>query len=1103
FLGTLISIMIISGSIMIGDSVKYSLEKMVYDQLGKSRYLVHLNNGLLSKEFISNLQNQQIADCFPIFILTGSGINQNQNIHLQNLQIIGIDDNFFQLRLNDYKNIALQNNEVFINQKTAAKLGVASGDELLLVLKAPQGFSLELPFQNTQNDQYALNVKVKGILDEKNLGNFSLKSSQIEPVNLFIGKKYLLEQLNLSSAGSHLIIAQTDTEESGRTQIKTEKAREKEKSRGNREIIFSRLERSINQSIELKDFGFKIRSLKSIPGTEIITDAVFFSVLQEEEISDILADAKPVISYFVNEITHQQKSTPYSFISASESFLIDNQMNEQEIIISQWLADDLEAQINDSLKIRYFILEKNQLVEKEINLQVSGILNFSEQGIDSQLMPGFPGFDGKPSCSHWDPGIPIDLKKIRPKDEEFWQHQGGTPKAIISYQLAERIFSNRFGSATAMRTTQNWSAKELIKKLLESEYFKKQIRITSIKDQLLRTSNPTVDFGQLFLGLSFFILVAGFILVILLFYLKMDYYQKQLGTLSTLGYNRWQIGKIILLEIACIILIASLAGVICGMIFTKLILMLLKSTWIDVIGTSYLFFNFNILSVLISLIVSWVILISLILFLIYKILKKPLFQLQQGFLRAKKVKNKNYSWLYALISWSLVVFLLFLSFFYIKNQNTMLFFGAGWLLLIGGIFYSDWFFFYFTHQIKYKRVSRLSLVTKNIYKHRIRSLAIIAILAFSIFTVIAVGINKKEHKKEQQNYHSGTGGYQYILETTQPVLLAEIPVNHQDFQINPIRIKKGDNASCLNLNQVENFQLMGIQKESFKPQQRFSFAKVQRSGLYPWQAIQKESENQIIPAIADQTVITWSFGKKVGDYLEMVDEHGQFIKLKLIAALNNSIFQGNILISEENLLKHFPSQASYQWLLVEISHNKPDQILEQLKRTFRVKGLTIYSTTAYLNNFLRVENTYLTIFLALGSLGILLGIFGLAVVVIRNIEERKTEIALYYTLGYSRQKIIQNFWLENILLFCSGFLIGLFSAVIAVIPTLVQQFDQIPWLMLLLLILSFIFTGILLIRLMITKFLKPNYYLFLRQEYKNINLVNLRKIKSVVICDFS
>ena len=74
---------------------------------------------------------------------------------------------------------------------------------------------------------------------------------------------------------------------------------------------------------------------------------------------------------------------------------------------------------------------------------------------DLRHMALFPGLADAGSCSDWETGIPIDLDKIRDKDEKYWDDFNGTPKALISIQSGLNLWQNKYGSYTSIRFSKN------------------------------------------------------------------------------------------------------------------------------------------------------------------------------------------------------------------------------------------------------------------------------------------------------------------------------------------------------------------------------------------------------------------------------------------------------------------------------------------------------------------------------------------------------------------------------------------------------------------------------------------------------------------------
>ena len=108
-------------------------------------------------------------------------------------------------------------------------------------------------------------------------------------------------------------------------------------------------------------------------------------------------------------------------------------------------------------------------------------------------------------------------------------------------------------------------------------------------------------------------------------------------------------------------------------------------------------------------------------------------------------------------------------------------------------------------------------------------------------------------------------------------------------------------------------------------------------------------------------------------------------------------------------------------------------------------GLAARSTRGRLNELFVVQNTYLSTFQTLGGLGLLLGTIGLAAVLLRNIWERRSELALMQALGFTRGALIWLVLSENAVLVAAGLAAGLLSAGLAIAPHAASRAELIPW----------------------------------------------------------
>jgi ABC-type antimicrobial peptide transport system permease subunit len=91
-------------------------------------------------------------------------------------------------------------------------------------------------------------------------------------------------------------------------------------------------------------------------------------------------------------------------------------------------------------------------------------------------------------------------------------------------------------------------------------------------------------------------------------------------------------------------------------------------------------------------------------------------------------------------------------------------------------------------------------------------------------------------------------------------------------------------------------------------------------------------------------------------------------------------------------------------------------------------------TIQRLRDFYAVESTYLAMFLVLGGLGLILGAAGVGIVVLRNVFERRAEVALFHALGYEKRIVWRLLFAEHGLLVLGGMALGTVAAASAILP---------------------------------------------------------------------
>jgi hypothetical protein len=250
----------------------------------------------------------------------------------------------------------------------------------------------------------------------------------------------------------------------------------------------------------------------------------------------------------------------------------------------------------------------------------------------------------------------------------------------------------------------------------------------------------------------------------------------------------------------------------------------------------------------------------------------------------------------------------------------------------------------------------------------------------------------------------------------------------------------------VNLYVPENPRILGA-TQSFIDAGRFAFQASSASNDAergnPWLLLNKDLGTDTVPVIADANSMTYVLHKQLGDNL-VIRPGGRPVKLRFVAALLDSILQGELLMSDANFLRLFPDREGYQFLLIDA----PAPIARETMTTIRRRGSEIgadaVSATERLAAFHTVENTYLSTFQTLGGLGLLIGTVGLAAVLLRNVLERRRELALLGAVGYRRDHVFTMIAAENALLLGCGLLIGAVSALVAIAPAVAERGGRVP-----------------------------------------------------------
>ncbi|MCP4708127.1 MAG: FtsX-like permease family protein [Planctomycetes bacterium] len=1062
-LGVAVCSSILTGAFLVGDSVNYSLNRQALARLGNIHLALAGGDRFFREELADKLSDELQVTVAPVLQLKGLIINSETGARENQVQVLGVDDRFWELGGGEI--FALGDNEVMLNKPLADRLRAEVGDEIRLRVAKPELLSRDAPLSLDQDLSVERRLTVKRVVTESEFGRFGLEANQVMPMNAWVRRGRLAELVALGNQVNMLLVGGS---ESG-------------------EITAASVEAALHAGWELADASLELRELTEQNVLEMRSSRIFLEEPIAEAAFTTEGTAQGSLTYFVNEIRTGDKATPYSIVAALGTFpngvnIVPPEMADDEIIINDWLADDLGVQAGDSIDLEYFVFGPMRRLEEQTSsfrirqvIPLEGAAPTEEAAAikraaaDAELMPDYPGLADVDNCRDWQPGIDIDVTQIRDKDEEYWDLYRGTPKAFITLDAGQALWANRFGNLTAVRYPLTDSIKTEVEQAIKTNLDPASVGLffQPVRQRALLATSQAQDLKGIFIGLSFFIIVAALALIGLLFVFGVEQRRGEVGMLLSMGFKQKQIRRLFLMEGVILAALGSVLGIAGGIIYTKLMIFQLSSVWQGAIAGAEINYHARAITFITGAGTGIVVAVPAMWITLRRLGQQSVKSLLEDVNNwsmlsgpASKKKGKI-SFVVALIC--LIASLLMLVLFDTQNDQQAMgvFFGAGFLLLTASLAFS--------HSILSKAVSGTENLLKsmgnfairNASRRRGRSLAVIALLACGSFLVFSVGAFKKDPLANVDQRNSGSGGFTLVGESTLPVLydlntqegreeLGLISQDLADLQVVQMRLHEGDDASCLNLNRPQTPRLLGVQPEELARRDAFAFARTvdPEFSKNPWLLLNQPQPDGAIPAITDDNTIKWALDKQLGDTLSYTDERGRAFDVRLVGALKGSILQGSLVISEEALMRHYPLEQGYRVFFMDVPADQADDVVQQFSRlagTNRDIGMQITTTADRLVNYYQMESTYLSMFQLLGGLGMIFGIAGLAIVVLRNVMERRSELAMLRAIGFSKPSLMQLLLMEHWWLVVLGLGSGVFSAIVAVMPAIRSAGNDIPF----------------------------------------------------------
>ncbi|MFQ5718001.1 MAG: FtsX-like permease family protein [Acidobacteriota bacterium] len=1055
---------VLTGALLVGDSVRGSLADLTRERLGR------IDEVLVGPRFFrEHLADELTAPpdrvcetVVPAIFMTGSAVHGTTGARTSGVSVRGVDGRF--LDLLDWPDGGVPDlataegasfPPVVVNESLARDLDAHPGDPILLSFPRASDVPRDtvLGEKDPASVVKRLRLTVVGVVSDRGGGRFGLAANQVAPRNAFVPLSRLQRTLDLAGRANVLLAACAEaspTEE---------------------------LDRSVGAVLSLADLGLSVTDAGDrldLQSRRLVLAPSTVKVIDEVAAAEGLP-VRHVVTYLANRIEVGRRAVPYSTVSGLDlgpappfetlrpiAGHLDGGLGDREIVLNEWAATDLSASPGDEVRLTYFAVGPHEeLRTASASFTLRAVVAMEGLGADAGLTPDYPGIQDAGDMAGWNPPFPVDLSQVRPEDEAYWDRWRAVPKAFVSLATGSALWGTRHGAVTSVRVAASTAAarngflEDVRTRLLSAAH---PFRFQPVKTAGLSAASGATDFSMLFVSFSFFLILAAAMLVTLLFGLGVEQRAREIGLRRAIGTPMARVRNQLLGEGLLLAVVGGGLGVAGGWAYGWLMMTGLRTVWVGAVGTPVLFLHVTATSLLGGWIGS-VLVVEIAVGLAVRRLRKvaPTALLAGAGSLVRRAPAGRVTTALALGGWLTGAGLLATMILTGAGESPGLAFGVGGALLVGCLAtFARW-----CRRRPPSTLARapgpIAMAARNSAENPGRSLLSMALVASTSFIIILVAANRHEFGDEETDRRSGTGGFALLAEATVPVVAdlssetgrAAVGLSADaslgpDVEIFPLRLLPGNDASCLNLYRPSAPRVLGVPPE-FVARGGFTFQAHAAGPTAGWNVLTSSFDDGAIPAIADAKSAQWLWKLGLGDDVILPDEAGRLLHLRLVGLLQASIFQSEILIPEAAFLEHFPGRAGYSVFAVDAPAARSASVGLALERGLAPFGVDAVSTRERLARFQAVENTYLSTFQMLGGLGLLLGTVGLGLVLLRNVSERRGELATLRACGFARRRLTWMIAAETGFLLATGLAAGSIAALASAVPRLVTGSLHLPW----------------------------------------------------------
>jgi putative ABC transport system permease protein len=415
-LGAAAATAVLVGALLVGDSVKGSLRDLALLRLGNVHLAMSSQERFFRAQLADDLALALGAPAAPLLQFRGIAASSDGSSRADEVRVLGVDERFWALgggraMFNPPATAPGQpGDEVILNEPLARQLGAVAGDEIVLRVGKPSLLPAEAPM-SLEASAVAFRLRVARIATAGDFGDFSLQANQVVPPNAFVRLSWLQGKLARPGRANLLLVGPG--------------------ARGGPAL--EQAQAALRKVWQLADGGLELAELPQRGAIELRSDRVFLAPAVAAAALEAGSSGRGVLTYFVNEVRLGDRSTPYSMVCGMDEVSNSGnaarppsgaeetdrrkpvtqpmaagpgvqglELQDDEIIVNSWLAEDLAAKVGDVVEVTYFVLgPSGSLKEQARKFRVRAVAPLEGAAADPTLMPAFPGIAEAENCRDW------------------------------------------------------------------------------------------------------------------------------------------------------------------------------------------------------------------------------------------------------------------------------------------------------------------------------------------------------------------------------------------------------------------------------------------------------------------------------------------------------------------------------------------------------------------------------------------------------------------------------------------------------------------------------------------------------------------------------